>query len=110
MVLYSYHDVTDCQLIEYNYPLQILSLKSSENKIQKEVNEMNLELMEVRYSLHHQELESSQRLFGIPGQHSTPIGASTSGSTLSLIDRFHASSKTNVCVSYLITESLNAKF
>ena len=71
MVLHSYHEVTDCQLIEYNYPLQILSLKSSENKLQKEVNEMeqrNLELMEVIYSLHRQELESSQRLFGIPAR------------------------------------------
>ena len=84
-----------------DYLLQILSLKRSENKLQKEVNEMehrNLELMEVMYSLHRQELESSQRLFRIPGQHSTPIGASTSESTLSLTDRFHTSSKTNVCV------------
>ena len=72
------------------------------------MEQRNLEIMELMYSLHRQELESSQRLFGIPGQHSTPIGASTSGSTLT--DRFHTSSKTNVCVSYLITESLNGKF
>ena len=50
------------------------------------MEQRNLELMEVMYSLHRQELESSQRLFRIPGQHSTPIGASTSGSTPSLTD------------------------
>ena len=51
------------------------------------MEQRNLDLTEVMYSLHRQELESSQRLFEMPGQHSTPFGASTSGLTLSLIDR-----------------------
>ena len=42
------------------------------------MKQRKLDLMKVMYSLRRQELESSTRLFEIPGQHSTPIGASTS--------------------------------
>ena len=61
------------------------------------MEQRNLELMEVMYSLHRQELEFSQRLFEIPGQYSTPIGASTLGSTLSLIDRLVSHIIKNKC-------------
>ena len=60
-------------------------LKIIESKLQEEVNSLeirNLEVMENVYNCHRQELEGAQKLFSIPGRHSTPIKAGSSMSSL----------------------------
>ena len=60
-------------------------LRIIESKLQEEVNSLeirNLEVMENVYNCHRQELEGAQKLFSIPGRHSTPIKAGSSMSSL----------------------------
>ena len=60
-------------------------LRIIESKLQEEINSLelrNLEVMENVYSCHRQELEGAQKLFSIPGRHSTPIKAGSSVSSL----------------------------
>ena len=65
-------------------------LRNYESKLQEEVNSLelrNLGVMDNVYNCHRQELEGAQKLFSIPGRHSTPIKAGSSVSSL------HASSE-----------------
>ena len=60
-------------------------LRIIESKLQEEINSLelrNLEVMENVYNCHCQELEGAQKLFSIPGRHSTPIKAGSSVSSL----------------------------
>lgn len=57
-----------------------------EKRLQDEVNYLerrNLEVMDKIYHTQHLELEAAQKLFSIPGNHSTILGSSSSDLLLS---------------------------
>ena len=84
---------------------QIRILRVTELNLQKHVNELedrNLKLMEVMYNERKEELEASQRLFGIANRHATPLEQMKAGSSLTSLpsasSRIHLiPSETTVC-------------
>ncbi len=78
--------------------LQIRILRGTESNLQKHVSELedrNLKLMELMYNERKEELEASQRLFGIANRHSTPLELMKVGST-SLLSSPSAGSRTQL--------------